>query len=343
MNNIIFFSIFILVATVIICNYRIKISDYFDLYDYPNNFRKIHKFKKSVVGAYSLLLFFLLLLFLNLFVKLLDKDTTIILICSVCLCGIGIYDDMKNIVPAKKICFINLILFVAIIFSNDLILYQIYFYDTFSFFSIKGKLLQAIFTVLCIFLFINAFNLSDGINGLATGISFFLLIYLNLYNQKYAIITIPLLLGVFVIFINIIKKKYFLGNGGSNLISSFLAMVGISYLNQEWAGGYDKFNYSTYIKIGFEHIFIALLIPVIDMLRLFIVRILNKQNPFYGDNHHFHHYLIKKKNLTTSLTIYFLLMNVPILIAYFSNIQKYKIIVLEVVIYLLLIFYFKKK
>ena len=42
-----------------------------------------------------------------------------------------------------------------------------------------------------------------------------------------------------------------------------------------------------------EEIFILLMLPGIDMFRLFIERLINKQNPFKPDRNHFHHLLQK--------------------------------------------------
>ena len=72
-----------------------------------------------------------------------------------------------------------------------------------------------IFTVLCILCLINALNLSDGINGLAIGIIFFWLYYINqLYEFNYNFLTNIILINLFVIFINIYKGDHFLGDAG---------------------------------------------------------------------------------------------------------------------------------
>ena len=45
-----------------------------------------------------------------------------------------------------------------------------------------------------------------------------------------------------------------------------------------------------------EEIFLIMMLPGIDMLRLFIIRITNKKNPFKPDKHHLHHLLSNKLN-----------------------------------------------
>ena len=47
------------------------------------------------------------------------------------------------------------------------------------------------------------------------------------------------------------------------------------------------------------------MVPGIDMLRLFIQRLLNKQNPFYGDRNHIHHLLLKKYGYNKTIFFFF--------------------------------------
>ena len=46
-----------------------------------------------------------------------------------------------------------------------------------------------------------------------------------------------------------------------------------------------------------------MLLPGIDMLRLFFKRFLNRQNPFKGDRNHLHHYLSTKYGIYISNVI----------------------------------------
>jgi hypothetical protein len=55
-----------------------------------------------------------------------------------------------------------------------------------------------------------------------------------------------------------------------------------------------------------DEVFVILLIPAIDMLRLFFMRLINKNNPFKGDLNHLHHIVnrfIKDKTLTVIITV----------------------------------------
>ena len=53
-----------------------------------------------------------------------------------------------------------------------------------------------------------------------------------------------------------------------------------------------------------ENIFLLMLYPGLDMLRLFISRILKGKSPFTSDRNHFHHMLLNKFNSKYALIIY---------------------------------------
>ena len=127
------------------------------------------------------------------------------------------------------------------------------------------------------------------------------------------------------------KNKIFLGDSGSYLLSS---IIGCTFIYQ--------YNYFDNYLYG-DEIFIILLIPSIDMLRLFVVRSLNKKNPFKGDLNHFHHIVnnyFRNKNLTVVFTILMCVMPSLLLII---NVKTYYIFIISVIVYISIITYFKKK
>ena len=97
---------------------------------------------------------------------------------------------------------------------------------------------------------------------------------------------------------------------------------------------------STEIFLPVESIFIALMLPGLDMLRVFSVRIYNKKNPFLGDRNHLHHLLIEK-NIRNNLLlfIFFLLISIPIFLDLFLKIDHLSVIILFIIIYFLLFFF----
>jgi UDP-GlcNAc:undecaprenyl-phosphate GlcNAc-1-phosphate transferase len=101
------------------------------------------------------------------------------------------------------------------------------------------------------------------------------------------------------------KKNIYLGDSGSLFLGSLIGINIVLNYNLEIA----KIYYPV------ENIFIALMLPGIDMLRVFVVRIVKRKNPFLPDRTHLHHLLVDQGlNKLYILIIYLLLILSPIFI-----------------------------
>ena len=74
-----------------------------------------------------------------------------------------------------------------------------------------------------------------------------------------------------------------------------------------------------------DTIFIIMMIPGIDMLRMFIIRVINKKNPFRPDKNHLHHLLLTKFKYFKTIIIINIMIISPIFICFtgVSNILSY--------------------
>ena len=59
-----------------------------------------------------------------------------------------------------------------------------------------------------------------------------------------------------------------------------------------------------------------MIVPGLDLIRLFIIRIANKKNPLNSDRNHLHHLLIDKFSFKNTLLIILLLIFLPIVLNY---------------------------
>jgi UDP-GlcNAc:undecaprenyl-phosphate GlcNAc-1-phosphate transferase len=246
---------------------------------------------------------------------------------------IGLLDDIHNLSPRTKT--ISLLFFLIIFFySNDeFLLKEIYFDDFKEIYLLNNKVLSLSITTLCVLLLINAFNMCDGINGLAHSIVILWLVSLiltfNLNITFYFIVSIIILSLLFNI-----RGKYFLGNSGSLLLGTFISLITIYF--------YNHYLHSKE-RISVENIVLIFLIPGLDMMRLFIIRIANNKNPFIGDRDHFHHYLIKNIALSKSILLYLILMLWPLVLIKTYKIKYFFIMILQMMIFSFLVSYFYKK
>ena len=74
-----------------------------------------------------------------------------------------------------------------------------------------------------------------------------------------------------------------------------------------------------------DEIFLLLLLPGVDLVRLTIFRILNNQNAFNGDRNHIHHLVINKLSLKNTNIILFLLSVIPITLFSYIQLHFWKI------------------
>ena len=78
-----------------------------------------------------------------------------------------------------------------------------------------------------------------------------------------------------------------------------------------------------------------MIIPGLDMLRLFAERLIKKKNPFKGDNNHIHHLFQFKFSKFKSILYSQLLIIIPVISSFYFNLLM--IIFLTIIIYFLII------
>ena len=316
----------------IINHFRHKLSKITSLVDYPDNNRKLHSKTVPLLGGIMIFLPFTLInYYLNLFENF-NKTHFIIFLCCFSCMIIGLIDDIKNISYKYKFIILSTLFYVFISLDKNLQIDKIYF-STFSK-EFYINYLNIPFTVLCLLLLLNALNLIDGINGLCITISIILILWLlNTFintNHLYAVISLSLF---YILYLNL-KNNIFLGDAGSLFLGCLIGLNIIFNYNLEMTKNYYPV----------ENIFIVLMLPGIDMLRVFAERIINKKNPFSADRKHLHHLLVAMNiNEKKILIIFLLLILTPIFINNFLNIKSIYIIIFYIFFYFILITKIKRK
>ena len=231
------------------------------IFDHPTEKRKIHKNPISLSGGLIILISYIISTILLMDKESIFKDFIIILF-SILIFLIGYFDDKVNIKPLKK-TFLNVFLIIIFLFLLDEYiltdLKSIYLQKEF-FLGNYGILI----TIFCFVTFLNALNMYDGINGQSGIYIIFLKIYLFYLtqNELFLLLTIPLLFFIYMNF----KNKCFLGNSGVNFIS-FLILI------------YFIDSYESNSLKSVEEIILLMILPGIEMIRLFFFRIINLKSP----------------------------------------------------------------
>lgn len=204
----------------------------------------------------------------------------------VVLLALGIMDDLKDL-PAKYKFLVQLALAIMISLCGI----RITSFD--GLFGIHELSLSAqyTFTILAIVGITNAFNLIDGIDGLAGGLAFMSLLTLGLFltmngDANTALVAFALAGGTFAfLYFNLNPARIFMGDTGSLVLGFVIAVLCIRLLQVNHISANPVLPHSPVFVLG------LVLIPVFDTLRVFAIRIWKGKSPFVADKTHIHHLL----------------------------------------------------
>ena len=326
--------VIILLSNFFIIFYFKRISKFINIFDIPNENRKIHKTKVANVGGFIFFFniivtfFFHYLGVINLVNNVFflnNYQLIIFLTVSSLFFFIGLYDDKFGISATKKLFLIIFLTFLYCKFDNSILIQKLIFTN---YFSISLNSFSFFFTILCFCLFINAFNMFDGINLQSVFYYLFFLIFLSYLFDLNLIFLILIISSIFFLYLNY-KNLSFLGNNGSMYLS-FILCVFVTKYN----------SHVNYILFS-DQIFLLMAIPGLELLRLAIFRILNKKHPFKPDNNHLHHLLLNKYGyLFTLIFIQSIVMFANILGLYFNLVPLFCL--LTCIVYFYLVYFFRR-
>lgn len=202
----------------------------------------------------------------------------------------GLYDDIRPLNATKKL-FFQIIAALIIVYLAD-IHHSAYFTKL----AISEDLIRMVSVVFIIFV-INAYNLVDGINGLSALLSMLAVMGFGIwfyaagfYGHAYVCFMLSASIVAFLRF-NLFNTRIFLGDNGSMLLglaTAYFSIVLVQYNQNADVNSEFKLIAPFGLVIG------AMAIPIMDTLRLFIMRSLYLQkSPFKADRNHLHHYLLR--------------------------------------------------
>ena len=198
-----------------------------------------------------------------------------------------------------------------------------------------------LFSVFAIVGMVNAINIIDGFNGLASGVilmilaSFAIVSYQHSNTELFYIISVTAgaTFGFFLLVFP--KGKIFLGDGGAYLLGFVVALIGIFL-----AGKYDT--------VSPWYILAIFIYPVWEVIFSIVRKTFMGISPMQPDTYHMHMLVHRQISKNNPLTAIFILLNIlpyMVISTIFSNSSKYNIIVSIFFILCYIVFYrylFKK-
>ena len=209
---------------------------------------------------------------------------------------VGVYDDFYN--ADFKLKFLLQIIVAKIIIDQGYVITN--YHGLFGLYEVPWLLAQ-LSTVFVFLVIINATNFIDGIDGLAITEVIKTILLIEFFSAS-AITPLSILIVLSIIplyYFNFKKtQKVFLGDGGSLLLGTIISIYIFYMLGNEYT-----------FKAGFQinktlFAVLVILYPLVDLLRVFILRIKEGNSPFKADQNHIHHAILKdKSHLLKTLSI----------------------------------------
>jgi UDP-GlcNAc:undecaprenyl-phosphate/decaprenyl-phosphate GlcNAc-1-phosphate transferase len=277
----------------------INVSARLGFVDQPDNFRKLHRQSVPATGGVAVLLaYFLSLVFACLTITsiraamstLITRNLFLILAVLVVFL-VGLADDLKGLAPLQKL--FGQVVAAALASFGGL---SIQFFHN----AVPDRWISPILTMGWLVLSTNAFNLIDGLDGLASGVGLFATLAIAVgavrdHNAMLLLVTVPLA-GCLLGFLryNFAPASIFLGDCGSLSIGFLLGCFGLM-----WGG-------SITTLAGLTAPLMALSLPLAETSVTILRRTLRSRPVFGGDREHIHHRLLDRGNSVrkTALLLY---------------------------------------
>jgi UDP-GlcNAc:undecaprenyl-phosphate/decaprenyl-phosphate GlcNAc-1-phosphate transferase len=285
------------------------------LFDLPDA-RKLHTKPISSLGGVGMFIGFILALLLTVS----GKEATefqFYFASALVIFFLGLKDDILIISPTKK--FLGQLAAAAIIIHlGNVRIESMHGFMGLDQLPVLWSYLVSYITIIVV---VNAYNLIDGVDGLAGSLGVVTTTVFGTYfllagMPVYAMLSFAMMgsLAAFLFF-NFNPARIFMGDSGSLLLGLLNAILVIKFITVADAPG-TIFPLASAVAIGFS----ILIVPLLDTLRVFSIRIFRGRSPFSPDRNHIHHLLLDRGLNHRQVTYSCVGLNLSfIAMAYFGN------------------------
>ncbi|GBL04191.1 UDP-N-acetylglucosamine--undecaprenyl-phosphate N-acetylglucosaminephosphotransferase [Glaciecola sp. KUL10] len=275
-------------------------AHYFGLVDSPS-LRKQHSGHVPLTGGLAMFMGIVLASFVT---DLVFQNEPMFFTAAAFIVLLGMLDDKFNLSAKGRLFFQFVVAFIMVWVANN---YIVNLGDLFGTGNIQIPSVGYLFTMICVVGVINAFNMIDGIDGLAGGMSLLVLfgvVFLMLYSGNGVQITEPLtIMAAIVPFLafNLSVKgfkgnKIFLGDAGS----MFIGLAIVWMLVEQTSGSESSLRPMTAVWI--------IGLPLMDMAAIMFRRARKGQSVLKPDRQHLHNIFLRagfseRRSLATILML----------------------------------------
>jgi len=269
-----------------------RFCERYQLLDEPHDTRRVHHHAVPRLGGVAIFLSLVIALaFLPLVNNLLTqtlrpqlREIIVFLVCGSLVLLLGVYDDLRGANPWVKFAGLASATILFYLLGGRIAGLSIPFVGNVTLHPVVGFLLTLVWVVGIA----NAFNLIDGVDGLATGSALFsslVLLTVSLIQGNALVAVIALVLtGALAGFLryNFNPASIFLGDSGSLFVGFALAMLSVQ--------GSQKASTAVAVAIPI----LAFGLPMVDTSVAIARRFLSGKPIFQGDREHIHHMLLER-------------------------------------------------
>ncbi len=290
MGNILLSGIVAFIITFFVIPIVIKVARLKKLYDVPDE-RKVHTSPIPSLGGVGIFIGFILSLLLFADGSLSTVALESYIAGFVVIFFVGIKDDILCISPIKKLGG-QILVSIILMFKSNLLITNMH-----GFLGIHDihQSVSYFLTLVTIVVTMNAYNLIDGVDGLAGTISIITssalgIFFLTNNDLLYSLMAFSFSgsLIAFLIYNFSHSNKIFMGDTGSMLSGTINVILVIHFIS--------TFNTSTILTVSAAPAvgFGILMLPLLDTLRVFGIRMMHGKSPFSPDRNHLHHLLLDR-------------------------------------------------
>ena len=290
MQQILIGGIFAFIVTLLVIPVIILVAKKKKLYDEPDDKRKLHKQPIPSLGGLGMFIGFILSILLTVNFAKEAPEFQFYVVALLIIFFLGIKDDIMILSPAKKFAG-QLITAGILIFKANLVISNMHGFLGFYAIPVEASYLLTVFAIVVI---INAFNLIDGVDGLAGGLGLISSLVFGIFflvngDIPYAVLGFAFAGSLLAfLYYNFHPAKIFMGDTGSLMVGLINTILVIKFIQS--GASYQLHPVMAAPAVGFGILFL----PLMDTLRVFGLRIMNGRSPFSPDRTHVHHLLLNR-------------------------------------------------
>jgi len=287
-----------------------NISEAKHLMDEPGE-RSIHSKKTPTLGGVGL--YISLVVVITLIGGVLDTKILMLILGSLTiLFFLGLKDDLLMLSPRKKLFGQIIAAMVLIVFTDTRIVGLSGLFGV----TIMPYWVSVGFTLFVYILIINAYNLIDGVDGLAGSLALiasaaFAFIAVKIRDVTMATTAVATI-GALLPFLrlNLSKnKKIFMGDTGSMLVGFLVAFYSVRFIGTTQTAPTSLFFNSAPVMV-----LSIVFFPLLDTFRIFMYRLfILKKSPFSADKNHLHHKFLDIGFSHIQTTSYIVILNIMLI------------------------------